>query len=70
MSRNRSNRVGILQDEIRKQFGSTGTTRYLHALPGFKVERSIPKRFRNLLTELERTEKERDRGYAGHGARS
>jgi hypothetical protein len=69
MSRNRPNRASSLQDEIRKQFGSAGTTRYLRALPGFKVERRIPQRLRKLLTELERTEDERDGVFAGNRAR-
>lgn len=70
MSRNRPHRTSTLQDEIRKQFGSAGTSRFLRALPGFQVEHRIPKRFRNLLTELERAEDERNGDYAGKGARS
>jgi hypothetical protein len=70
MSRNRPDRAKILQDEIRKQFGSVGTSRFLHALPGFQPEHRIPGRFVNLLKELDRAENERNGGYAGNGARS
>jgi len=70
MSRNRPDRAKILQDEIRKQFGSAGTSRFLHALPGFQPEHRIPERFANLLKELDRAENERSGGYAGSGARS
>jgi hypothetical protein len=60
-----------LQNEIRRQFGSAGTARFLRALPVFRPEAGIPKRFASLLTELERAEDDqRNAGYApGNGAR-
>lgn len=70
MSRNRPDRAKILQDEIRKQFGSAGTSRFLHALPGLRAEHRIPERFVSLLKELDRAESERNGGYAGNGAGS
>jgi len=57
-----------LQEEIRKQFGSAGTSRFLRSLPGLKVEQGIPDRFCNLLNELDRVESDRNDNYA-RGAR-
>lgn len=49
-------RDGSLSDEIRRQFGSAGVTRFLRSLPAFEVDQSMPQRFKNLLAELERVE--------------
>jgi hypothetical protein len=68
MSRDRQDSETTLQDEIRKQFGSAGTSRFMHALPVFQVERRIPERFLNLLTELERAEDGRNGRYSGNNA--
>ncbi|MEP9386704.1 hypothetical protein [Mesorhizobium sp. KR9-304] len=68
MPRNKPNSANILQDEIRKQFGSAGTSRFLRALPGFRVEHKIPERFSNLLAELDRAESsQRGPDRNGHG---
>lgn len=64
MSGNRTENANILQEEIRRQFGSVGTTRYVKTLPPYQVEHRIPERLANLLSELER--READRGVAGH----
>lgn len=56
MSGNRTENANILQEEIRRQFGSAGTTRYVNSLPPYQVEPRIPERFANLLSELERRE--------------
>lgn len=56
MARKMPHKTKILQDEIRKQFGSAGTSRFLRALPGFQVEHRTPQRFTKLLTELDRAE--------------
>jgi hypothetical protein len=59
MSRNKSNNMNILQHEIRRQFNSAGTSRFLRALPGFEVEAAIPMRLVDLLKELDRAEADR-----------
>ena len=62
MSRKKPDSASILQDEIRRQFGSAGTSRFLRALPDFQMERRIPERFLKLLNELDRAEAERNGG--------
>ena len=57
----------ILQQEIRRQFGSAGTSRFLRALPSFQVEQKIPDRFANLLTELDHAESDRRNGKGANG---
>lgn len=59
MSRIGTNSDSTLQQEIRKQFGSTGTTRFVRSLPAFRVEDELPDRFSSLLTELELAEGDR-----------
>ena len=56
MTRNNGERQEGLRDEIRRQFGSPVTTRYLRALPPFQCEPGIPDRFAELLSELDRVE--------------
>ena len=68
MARDMPNNTKILQEQIRKQFGSAGTSRFLRTLPGFQVEHKIPERFTNLLTELDRAESSR-RNSPRRGAR-
>jgi hypothetical protein len=50
-----------LRDEIRKQFVSPATARFLQALPSFKVDPDLPDRLDGLLAELDRTEREHRR---------
>lgn len=60
MSRNGTQSENSLQQEIRKQFGSTGTTRFVRSLPTFQVNDDLPDRFSNLLDELDRAEGDSD----------
>ena len=64
MSRNRTDSANILQKEIRRQLGSAGTSRFMRALPGFRVEPKIPVRFATLLGDLDRAEA--DQQNVGH----
>ena len=66
MSRSRTDSANILQKEIRRQLGSAGTSRFMRALPGFRVEHKIPERFANLLAELDRAEA--DQQNVGHSS--
>jgi hypothetical protein len=67
MSR-RPNSQNDLQQEIRKQLGSAGMSRFLHALPGFQVEHNTPERFVHLLAKLDRAESDQRGGdLNGHG---
>lgn len=59
MSRYGSPSANILQEEIRRQFGSTGTTRFVRSLPAFRLDSDVPNRFSSLLKELERAEGDR-----------
>jgi hypothetical protein len=68
MSRHKPNSANNLQDEIRKQFGSAATSRFLRALPGFRVDHKLPERFSSLLAELDRAESDqRGPDLNGHG---
>ncbi len=58
MDRNRTENANMLQAEIRRQFGSPGTARFLHSLPAFQLQDETPDRFVNLLSELDRAEAE------------
>ena len=71
MSRSRTDSANILQKEIRRQLGSAGTSRFMRALPGFRVEHKIPERFANLLAELDRAEADQQNvGHSSDGAAS
>ena len=56
MTRDRIHGSDSLPDEIRRQFRSRNTTRFLHALPWLQVDPDMPDRFLDLLAELDRTE--------------
>jgi hypothetical protein len=62
MSRNGSHNANILHEEIRRQFGSVGTTRFVRSLPVFQVEGGLPERFSTLLVELDLAEAARHAG--------
>ncbi|MEQ1941079.1 hypothetical protein ABMA32_01515 [Mesorhizobium sp. VNQ89] len=62
MSGNENDDVNSLRQEIRKQFGSAATTRFVRNIPAFRVDNAMPERFTNLLAELDRTEA----GKSGH----
>jgi len=67
MTRIKTDSVNILQDEIRRQFGSAGTSRFARALPTFQVEHRVPERFLKLLTELDQAEHHRNTVFKAHG---
>jgi len=56
MSRNGTDNVKNVQTEILRQLGSAGMSRYVRSLSAFEVERKVPERLANLLTELDRVE--------------
>jgi hypothetical protein len=53
MTRDNSDRREGLAANIRHQFGSEATTRFLRTLPAFRTETDIPDRFRELLDRLD-----------------
>ncbi|ESZ08849.1 hypothetical protein NKH47_13240 [Mesorhizobium sp. M1060] len=53
MDRNTANRSEELAADIRRQFGTEATTRFLRTLPAFRTEADIPARFRDLLDRLD-----------------
>ena len=67
MARDMPHNAKILQQEIRRQFGSAGVSRFLRAQPNFQVEQKIPDRFANLLIELDRAESDRRKGKGANG---
>jgi hypothetical protein len=56
MTRNNSDRLTSLPDEIRRQFSAPATTRFLRALPSFQIDPRTEDHFAELLEELERAE--------------
>lgn len=48
-----------LSAQIRRQISAELTSRYLRALPGFKVEPELPAALREKLEEIERRERRR-----------
>lgn len=56
MIRHNEERQGRMTEEIRRQFGSAGTTRFLRSIPALQVEKEIPDLLQDLLCELERVE--------------
>jgi hypothetical protein len=56
MTRNTGERHDSLATDIRRQFGERSTTRFLHAMPAFKVVDEIPGHLKALLDRLEETE--------------
>ena len=56
MTLTKGERPESLPDEIRRQFGAPGTTRFLRAQPWFHFEPGIPRQFMELLSELDRAE--------------
>jgi hypothetical protein len=53
MTRNKGDRREGLTADIRRQFGTEATTRFLRALPAFRMEADIPDHFRELLDRLD-----------------
>lgn len=60
MTRSKGERPRSLPDEIRRQFGMPGTSRFLRAQPWFRCEPGLPERFVELLAELDRAEGRRN----------
>lgn len=58
MNRKTGDGKAMLSDEIRRQFGASGTTRFLRSLPAFQVDSDMPDRFHSLLAELDKAESE------------
>jgi hypothetical protein len=56
MTRRTGERQESLATDIRRQLGEKSTTRFLHALPAFKVVDDIPNHLRTLLVRLEEAE--------------
>ncbi|CCV05328.1 conserved hypothetical protein [Mesorhizobium metallidurans STM 2683] len=52
-ARNKSERREGLDADIRRQFGTEATTRFLRTLPAFRTELDIPDRFKELLDRLD-----------------
>lgn len=53
MTGNNGNRSEELAADIRRQFGSEATKRFLRSLPAFRTEADIPDQFRDLLDRLD-----------------
>ena len=58
MARNTENRQDRLAGDIRRQFGDLSTTRFLRAMPAFRVVSDIPDHLRQLLDRLEASERQ------------
>jgi len=58
MSYDRSDKPGILREEIRRQFNSNGVLRFLQSMEVFQVEEDVPQDMRRLLAELDRAERQ------------
>lgn len=56
MTRANSQQGQQLARDIRRQFGNGATTRFLHALPTFKVVTDLPEHMRDLLDRLQASE--------------
>jgi len=52
-ARNNNERREKLAADIRRQFGTEATMRFLRVLPAFRTEADIPDRFRELLDRLD-----------------
>jgi hypothetical protein len=53
MTGNNGNRSEELAADIRRQFGTEATKRFLRSLPAFRTEADIPEQFRDLLDRLD-----------------
>ena len=57
MARNTAERQDRLAADIRRQFTALSTKRFLHAMPAFRVVAEIPGHLRELLDQLEASER-------------
>lgn len=62
MSRSNGDNSNTLQSSIRRQAGTEANTRYLRALPEFRVDAELPMDLRRMLGEMERAEARSTRG--------
>jgi hypothetical protein len=62
MTGNNSNTREALAADIRRQFRTEATKRFLRTLPAFRTEAGIPDRFRDLLDRLDGIEASTDGG--------
>ncbi len=53
MTRYNGDRREELASDIRRQFGTEATMRFLRTLPAFRIEADIPDRFKELLDRLD-----------------
>jgi hypothetical protein len=53
MTRNNGDRREELAADIRRQFGTEATMRFLRTLPAFRIETDLPDRFKELLERLD-----------------
>ncbi|HWK67773.1 MAG TPA: hypothetical protein VNS34_22850 [Rhizobiaceae bacterium] len=61
MSRSGGPRPNEISKEIKRQIGQKANTRFLRALPVFRVDDELPKSFHGLLHEIDRAERSRKR---------
>lgn len=52
-TRKKGERREGLDADVRRQFGTEATTRFLRTLPAFRTELDIPDRFKELLDRLD-----------------
>jgi len=64
MARNTANRQDKLATDIRRQIGDRSLTRFLGAMPAYKVVNDIPRHMKDLLEQLEASER-RQAGGSG-----
>lgn len=62
MNGNNSNKRTGLAADIRRQVGTEATKRFLRTLPAFRLDKEVPKHFRELLERLEGAEATPDNG--------
>ena len=53
MNGKKGDKRGEIATDVRRQFGSEATQRFLRALPAFRLETDMPKHLRELLDRLE-----------------
>lgn len=56
MSRSGGPRPNEISKEIKRQIGQQANTRYLRALPLFRVDNELPQSFHGLLHDIDRAE--------------
>lgn len=61
MSRSGGPQPNEISKQITRQIGQQANTRYLRALPLFRVDNELPTSFKGLLTEIDRAERSRNR---------